>query len=95
MIKNAKIFAKKHYKSALDSINTLKSKAKSEMKLVKLAGVKDYSRLRMNRIKKSSAYAKAKEYSGVAAGSAIIGAGIASLASQGYNKIKKNKKKEK
>ena len=34
----------------------------------------------------------AKEYAGVAVGSTIVGAGIGSLATQGYNKIKNKKK---
>ena len=50
----AKSFAKKHYKGAMDAMKSLSGKAKNEAALVKLAGVKNYSKLRMNRMKKSS-----------------------------------------
>mgnify|MGYP001170540884 FL=1 len=88
----AKSFAKKHYKGAMDAMKSLSGKAKNEAALVKLAGVKNYSKLRMNRMKKSSTFKKTKEYAGVAVGSTIVGAGIGSLATQGYNKIKNKKK---
>ena len=54
----AKSFAKKHYKGAMDAMKSLSGKAKNEAALVKLAGVKNYSKLRMNRMKKSSTFKK-------------------------------------
>ena len=43
----AKSFAKKHYKGAMDAMKSLSGKAKNEAALVKLAGDKNYSKLRV------------------------------------------------
>ena len=57
----AKTIAKKSYKDAMDAMKSLSGKAKNEAALVKLAGVKNYSKLRMNRMKKSSTFKKTKK----------------------------------
>ena len=89
MINKTKIF-----KGAVDAMKSLSGKAKNEVAIVKLTGIKNYSKLRMNRIKKSSTFKKTKEYAGVAVGSTIVGAGIGSLATKGYNKINKKKNRK-
>jgi len=71
---------------AKSAISKIKKTVKQEYDVAKLAGIKNYSKFKMNRIKKSKTYKKGKEYAGVALGSAIVGAGISSLASQAYNK---------
>ena len=82
-------FGTKHYQSAVKSIKALKAKAKHEVNITKLTGIKTYTKLRAKRIVSSKAFTKTKsavkEYGPVVAIGGVLGAGIGSIASAGYN----------
>ncbi len=98
----AQNYGKKHFATAVKSMKELKAKAKHEVNITKLTGIKDYTKLRAKRIVSSKAFTKTKsavkEYGPVVAIGGVLGAGIGSIASAGYNaatgyKTKRVKKK--
>ena len=98
----AKNFGKKHFTTAVKATKELKAKAKHEVNITKLTGIKNYTKLRSKRIVSSKAFTKTKsavkEYGPSVAIGGVLGVGIGSIASAGYNvatgyKTKRVKKK--
>ena len=99
----AQHYGKKHFATAVKSMKELKAKAKHEVNITKLTGIKDYTKLRAKRIVSSKAFTKTKsavkEYGPVVAIGGVLGAGIGAIASAGYDtatgyKTKRVKKKQ-
>ena len=84
------------------NIKALHGKAKHEVNITKLIGIKTYTKLKAKRIVSSKAFTKTKsavkEYGPSVAIGGVLGVGIGSIASAGYNvatgyKTKRVKKK--